>query len=209
VPADVPRDHFLAAKLGYRREFRDSNFELGILHGAKLNSAERFTFILPDGQLGVECPVSLATKIEKCVDDAKLTGIDRSASAALTVTRDHPQFGAFVNFRLRFPLPLLKLKFLSEETGQYFRDHDRDLEFDTKYLVTWKNSIEVPVFGNFSLAPSLEQFFYKNKGNPATRSAAQNYRGNRFSIDFKYSFDRRSGMRWLDALAYPSPAGGK
>lgn len=196
-PVPVPKPLTRYAKLGLRHQFRDSALEGGILLGQKLHSVSQFNLSghRPGGTDPLPCPVDVTRSLQKCADDAMMQTYTGSTTALV----DHAQNGYFFNSRIHVPLPLGTTKFLSDQKWQLFRNNDQDVDLDTRYLLRWKLSIELPVFGNLSFAPSWEVLHFRNKQHP------RSFNSRRTSLELKYNFDWHSGMG-LKALVYPSPA---
>jgi hypothetical protein len=203
-PATLPRDLLSLFKIGVRHEFKDSALEAGWLGGWKRNATKYiFTGIINGVAVSrPPCELRAEQSIGDCASPSKPelgAKFDEFISVTATDFRTRPQFGAFFNMRLHVPLGVGDLKFHSQETGEFFRKRDGDLSVDTRYRIMWKNALDVPVFGNLKLAPSIEWFFYENK------KTDHSFGSRTISVDVKYSFDWHSGLSFKKALMYANP----
>ena len=111
------------------------------------------------------------------------------------------QNGLFLNFRLNVPLPLSNsLTYTMENRGEFFFNKRGNVSVDTKFQDDWIHSLTVPLFGNFSLVPKFEVFFYENKVDGHLFYAIQP------SLTLQYAFDWHSGLPWWKSMLYKKPA---
>jgi hypothetical protein len=115
------------------------------------------------------------------------------------------QDGPYLDMQVKVPLPLGhpgRISYVLGSTAEYFRTRLQESAAQTKYDVTIKNGLEIPLPGNFSLQPTYELFFFKNRGlsrNTLSRDTLK--------LKLKYSFQRYTHTPWLNALTHKQ--GGK
>jgi 2',3'-cyclic-nucleotide 2'-phosphodiesterase (5'-nucleotidase family) len=128
------------------------------------------------------------------------------------ITADRREHGFFLNFKASIPLPFNSFGkpafYVMTGKSDWFLSRHDDVSLDTKYLIDWSHSLVVPLFGNLSIVPKFEVFYYENKVEGNT------FRDMQSSVTFQYAFDWHRGLNLWKVLKYPNPsalaqAGGK
>ncbi len=195
-PTDRTRD--VLGHLGWRYRNSQSWLEAGYQLGRRYAPVAYFF----NGDPQQQCDLREAQRGKAFADcvrgDPRITA-DSKFQAVI-----NPRFlhGAFLNFRIRLPLPVgVGPAYVMENRGDLFFNRNRaiDLAVDTRYLDLWTHSLVVPLLGNLSLVPKLEFFFYRNKRDGNSLRAMQT------SLGLQYRFEWRRGLAWNKALRYPNP----
>jgi hypothetical protein len=189
----------LVGKGGIRFQGDKSWFETGYEIGEMIDTPVAYLF----NPGGVYCRATDARKqdsLAACVQQYSSAGLITASSSFVPVTSSRPLQGAFLNFRLSFPLPLQKdLALVLENRGEWFRNTPRDVSLDTKYSDQFTASVVIPAVGNLSLVPKVDVFFYENK---VDRNL---FRSIQTSVGLQYRFDWHAGLTFRKALRYPNP----
>ena len=189
----------LVGKGGIRFQGDKSWFETGYEIGEMIDTPVAYLF----NPGGVYCRATDARKqdsLAACVQQHSSAGLITASSSFVPVTSSRPLQGAFLNFRLSFPLPLQKdLALVLENRGEWFRNTPRDVSLDTKYSDQFTASVVIPAVGNLSLVPKVDVFFYENK---VDRNL---FRSIQTSVGLQYRFDWHAGLTFRKALRYPNP----
>lgn len=189
----LPRNNSLFGKLGLRYDGASSWLEAGFQSGP-------FTQVssLKLGPLACD-----PSNITDCVSPdggatilsvSQLAGREFSVQSGLRI-----QSGIFINARVHIPVLYKRFDYVIENSGSLYINRAGDSSADTRYLEVMTHSVAIPVFGNLSIVPKVELFFFQNK------VAGWHIHGYQTSITAQYRFDWRTGLRWGQAFRYPSP----
>jgi hypothetical protein len=209
----IPRTWLAMGRIGPRVQTEKSWFEIGVQGGEQFNKPAQYRFFAPDAgpkQPAYDYACNLGTPgvtPQSCITTAanpKKTSpvvYIRSNGSLQVKGVNRPRYGAYTNFRLKLPVPgcCNGLGVTFDNQGEWFVAKHGDTALDTRYYDDLTTTVNVPVWGNLSLAPKLDTYFY--------RSAAGFYvRAFQTSITLKYHFDWHQGMGWWKAMKYPNPA---
>lgn len=189
----------LMGKGGIRYQGDKSWLEAGYEIGEGIKAPVAYLFN-PGGIYCRATDAQTQSSLAACVQQSTSAGLITASSTFAAVTSSRPVQGAFLNFRLSFPLPVRKnLALVLENRGEWFRDSRRDVALDAKYSDQLTASLVIPVVGNLSLAPKVDVFFYENKVDRNYFQSIQT------SVGLQYRFDWHAGLSFWKALRYPNP----
>lgn len=159
------RSLLLLPRVGLRWQSGANSLEVGGQIGGELRAVTGYRFVTQG--VAVECPPNAAVSFAKCVETlskAPQTSITiDSAGEALLANR--PRAGAYLKFNLTVPVST-KVKYeMSNEGDFFFVKWRKDNATDAKYRDEFKNSLKFFVFPNFSVGPTMQLLFYRNKVN--------------------------------------------
>ncbi len=206
--AELGRTTRALAKLGIRRETRDSWVEAGFFAGGVRRPAEY--------QVNGFTPCRLQFEnLRNCLDDparllpGPLTAADLRQS---TVMGGGLESGLFANATWRIPLtPSNAAQLVLENRGRYYFNHGKDIPLDTKLSNLFSAGLAIPIAGRLALKPSWTLFHFLNKSGylfarpPAlglVRRPGVLLMGNTFDIKAEYRFDWTEGQPWRKVLRY-------
>ena len=172
----------------------NSFIEFGFQTGKVFHSPSVFTFANPgtadpacsSGQVVIanliDCISSLGT-------NARLTSV--------AAGRNFRQEGAYLNFRIDAPLPGRSSgEYIIENRGDIFFNRASDAPIDVRFLDDMKHSLQLPLYGKFTVGPSIELVFFK------TKVTGNRYFSYSTSVSLNYSFDWHPGLSWPKALGF-------
>ena len=212
-------------KLGLRYEDAKSWAEFGFEPGRNFNTPIAYTFnpasanpitcLAVAGKAPSASNAEANTSLSDCVSywsrvtDAagnQSPQVITSGSAFQPLTKDRWERGVFANFKASVPLPFNSMGkptfYVMQGKSDWFFSRSDDVSLDTKYFIDWTHSLVVPLFGNLSIVPKVEVFFYENKVAGNTFHAIQT------TLTFQYTFDWHEGLGFWKSLKYPNPAPG-
>jgi len=203
----IPRTYYLVERIGPRVQTEKSWFEIGVQRGMQFEKPVKYIFSAPGTPIssGASCDLSVVgASVQSCITNAaKLAPPMYVAPNWLLTVQgvNRPRSGAYINFRLKLPVPRCcnGLGVTFDNQGEWFAPSHSDTVLDTRYFDDLTTTLNVPVWGNFSLTPKVDTYFY--------RSAAGYYvRAFSTSVTLKYHFDWHEGVGWWKAMKYPNPA---
>lgn len=173
----------------------NSYIEAGFQAGEVFRSPSAFTFSNPIPGTAI-CPSTSLVPVENIL---QCIGV-LAANAQLTSVigdRDFYQQGAYLNFRIDAPLPGRSTgEYIIENRGDIFFNRRQDAPVDVRFLDDMKHSLQLPIYGKFSLGPSIELIFFKAK------VSGNYYFSYSTSVSLSYSFDWHPGLSWPKALGF-------
>jgi len=226
LQSSTRRSQLIVSKHGLRFDNAKSWFEGGFEIGRSLRVpvAFRFTpdnFVCyanagttrgPDGKPSTDpTNETLADCVSIHSDTSDTANLHITKASTFTaIPRSRWEKGWFLNFHLNVPLPIPVHKrwalpasswaYVIDNRGEYFWNRQGDTSVDTKYLNQSTHSLVIPIWGNLSIVPKVDFFFYQNK-------AANSYiRTLQTSVALQYCFDWHTGLPWR-ALLYRNPSG--
>lgn len=216
VPA--PRNIYLSFRPGLRLDINlprfnasasdkilNSYLEFGFQFGRFFHAPSAFVFSnLAPGTGCVATPVDSNLEISLEAVTGCFDSIQNSTTAKLTkviADRNYNREGFYLNFRFDVPLPWMsKAEFVAENRGEVFPwQQTRDSAVDTLFYDDLKHSLQVPIYGKFSLSPNLEVFMFQNK---VLNHLWVSYST---SLTLTYSFQYRPGLGWKKVLGFSNP----
>lgn len=187
----LPRGNALLGKVGLRYEGEKSWLELGMQTGPQTQVQ---TFSL--GSL-----VCDPGNVQGCVSTTSTLPLVQQLSGLPfhvdTARRD--ESGVFFNGRIHLPLLYRHLDYVIENQGSLYFNRAGDSPSETRYLEDMKHSLVIPVIGDLAIVPTVDIFLFQNKVN------GWHIHGYQTAVTAQYRFDWHNGLRWKDALRYPSP----
>ncbi len=206
--ANLGRTSRMLAKLGLRRETRDSWAETGFFAGAVRRPSEY--------QVGSLAPCQLQYEnLRSCLDNPSRILPSQPRQSDLeqrTTVGGGMESGIFANFSWRVPLtPTNAAQLVLENRGRWYFNHGKDIPLDTRLSNLFSVGLAIPIAGRLALKPSWTLFHYLNKSGflfarlPATgfvRRPGVLLMGNTFDIKAEYRFDWTEGQAWLKVLRY-------
>ncbi len=190
---NLPRKNALLGKVGIRYDGASSWLETGLQSGP-------FTQVtgLKLGPLSCD-PSSVVNCVSPNGGSTILSLSDLAGRPFSVQSGQRNQSGIFLNARIHLPLLYKRLDYVIENSGSLYFNRAGDSSADTRYLEVMTHSLVVPVVGNLSMVPKVEFFLFQNK------VAGWHIHGYQTSISAQYRFDWHTGIRWGQALRYPSP----
>jgi len=204
--ASLGRTTRALAKVGLRRETKDSWAELGLFAGGVRRPSEYQLLDLPPCQLAFE-------NLRNCLDSpARVLPEAPAAFTQNTTMGGGAESGMFANFSWRLPLtPSNRAQLAVENRGRWYFNHGKDIPLDTRLSNLFSVGFALPIAGRLALKPSWTMFHYLNKSGLVlarlpTRGFAPRpgvlLMGNTFDIKAEYRFDWTEGQAWLKVLRY-------
>lgn len=189
----LPRNNALLGKLGLRYDGASSWLEAGFQSGPFMQVSS-----LKLGPLS--CDPSSITNCISPDGGATILSMSQLAGRAFSVqSGQRIQSGIFVNARVHVPILYKRLDYVIENSGSVYINRPGDSSADTRYLEVMTHSVAIPVFGNLSIVPKVELFFFRDK------VAGWHIHGYQTAITAQYRFDWHTGLHWGQAFRYPSP----
>lgn len=206
--ASLGRTTRTLAKLGLRRETRDSWAEWGLFSGGVRRPASYQVENLAPCKLRYE---SLANCL---ASDLRIlaTVPNRDTLRQQTTMGGGAESGMFMNFQWRIPLtPAGMAQLVIENRGRWYFKHGKDIPLDTRLSNLFTAGLSIPIAGRLALKPTWTLFHYMNKdGLVFSRLPAGGFvrrpgvllMGNGFDVKAEYRFDWTEGQSWLKILKY-------
>lgn len=173
----------------------NSYFETGFQAGEVFHSPSAFAFSNPVPGTAL-CP---STELVPVGDLLNCIGILGSNAQLTTVfaNRNFYQQGIYLNFRMDAPLPGRSSgEYVIENRGDLFFNRRSDAPVDVRFLNDLKHSLQLPIYGKFTVGPSIELIFFK------TKVSGNYYFSYSTSVSLNYSFDWHPGLSWPKVLGF-------
>ncbi len=153
-------------RVGYRYENKVSYAELGYQGAYNWRLPRAFLFNAPGSANFFVCPDP--NNLGDCLN-ANGPNITPSTAASELYTKNW-QHGPYLDSVLRVPLPPWKKGFYYQvqNKDEFFFPMSGDTASLTRYDLTMTHSVNIPIFWNFSLSPTIELFWYENQVNRDT-----------------------------------------
>lgn len=169
--------------------------EAGFQAGQVFRSPSAFKFSNPVPGTAL-CP---STSLVPVADILECIGVLGSNAQLTSVIggRNFYQHGAYLDFRIDAPLPGHSSgEYVVENRGDLFFNRGNDTPVDVRFLNDMKHSLQLPIYGKFSLGPSIELIFFK------TKVSGNYYFSYSTSVSLSYSFDWHPGLSWPKTLGF-------
>ena len=206
--ASLGRTTRTLAKLGLRRETRDSWAEWGLFTGAVRRPISYQIENLPACQLQFENLASCLANATRILPTVPI----REDLKQQTTMGGGMESGMFMNFQWRIPLmPSNAAQLVVENRGRLYFKHGKDIPLDTRLSNLFTAGLSVPIAGRLALKPTWTLFHYMNKDGlifarlPAlgfVRRPGVLLMGNGFDVKAEYRFDWTEGQSFLKILKY-------
>jgi hypothetical protein len=206
--ASLGRTTRTLAKLGVRRETRDSWAEWGLFTGVVRRPASYQIEDLAPCQLQFENLASCLANATRILPNVPT----REDLKQQTTMGGGMESGMFMNFQWRIPLmPSNAAQLVVENRGRWYFKHGKDIPLDTRLSNLFTAGLSIPIAGRLALKPTWTLFHYMNKDGlifarlPAVgliRRPGVLLMGNGFDVKAEYRFDWTEGQSWLKILKY-------
>ena len=165
-PLKITQDRglLLLPRLGLRWQNGANSFEAGAQAGREVDALTGYRFETQGAV--VECLPNAAESFADCIkrlSTAPETSITKD-SAAAPILANRPRAGLYWKFNLSVPFGA-KVKYELKQEADFFFNFSRDNATDTRYRDVSNNSLKFFVWPNFSIGPTLQLLFYRNKVN--------------------------------------------
>jgi len=217
----LPLVNSFSDKFGYRHEWglrkkgtwsplqmdSGSYAELGFEYSTQNNLLQSLT--LTDGGTPATCVVSAGVDLASCFKNLKFVIDSSTKVVGQPGTKSLHTPGGYWDIHLSRGLDmgvLSKLKtpltLISDSQGDWFsgRPAAAELPTQTRYAVTWNSSLNVPVWGNLSVGPAYNVFFYQ----PQLSTVHEQIRTLSFALRWYMARDQR--VPWWMAPRFSGPA---
>jgi hypothetical protein len=177
--------------LGVRYEFNSLNFlELGYMHQEATNVLSGLTVNGKFTQLtSGTTPSSVTSKVTPNTGDV-----------AVPTFNTFKQDGAYWlgMFTYRLPLPHTKIDYQVLTFGNFFAYGPSATTSSvlTRYAAQFSNSLQISVWGNLSLAPGFNMFFFQDQNHLPGNSLVRRD----LNLQLNYLFDWHQGLAWRDVI---------
>lgn len=165
-PLKIKQDRglLLLPRAGLRWQNGANVFEVGAQAGWEVDALTGYRFETQGGM--VECPPNAAETFADCIkrfSTPPVTSITED-SVGTAILENRPRAGLYWKFNLSVPFGT-KVKYELKQEADFFFKFSRDNATDTRYRDVANNSLKFSVWPNFSIGPTLQLLFYRNKVN--------------------------------------------
>jgi hypothetical protein len=164
-----PRSIQILPRVALRIQNKDSFVEFGPQAGYEMRALQGYRFNTPGVLVPAECLLNAEKSLTKCITEKSkdTDGSITEDSDPSAIVQNRKRLGLY--WKIGFSLPLgEKLKYELEDEGNWFlaRFHE-DNSIDTRLLDVNKHRLRFFIWPNFSIGPTYQLLFYRNKGtNP-------------------------------------------
>lgn len=158
------RGLLLLPRLGLRWQNSANSFEIGAQAGWEVDALTGYRFETQGAM--VECLPNAKESFAACItrlSTSPETSITKD-SVATPILENRPRAGLYWKFNLSVPFGT-KIKYELKQEADFFFNFSRDNATDTRYRDVSNNSLKFLVWPNFSIGPTLQLLFYRNKVN--------------------------------------------
>ena len=187
----MDRTRHLFGRFGIRPEGQKSWLETGYEIGS---TTSPIAYLFANG---TNCPATAGDSFGNC------TSLVPAGTRFKGIGAERFERGLFLNFHINFPLTNKGLAYVLDNRGDYFFNRSSDVTLDTKYLDQFTNSVVVPVWGNLSLVPKVDLYWYQNK-----KTIHHPFHSVQTSVALQYQFEWRQGLPIWKVLRYQTPGSG-
>ena len=150
-------------RLGLRLQNKDSFVEFGGQAGYEMRALAGYRFNTPGVPEPVECLLSAAETLAKCITNKSDAGMITRDSEPSAILENRKRAGLY--WKIGFSMPFgEKIKYELEDEGNYFfvKFHE-DTSVDTRLLDVSKHRLRFFIWPSISIGPTYQLLFYRNK----------------------------------------------
>jgi len=158
------RGLLLLPRVGLRWQNGANSFEMGAQAGREVDALTGYRFETQGAV--VECLSNAAETFADCIKRLSKppeTSITKD-SARTAILENRPRVGLYWKFNLSVPFGA-KVKYELKQEADFFFNFSGDNATDTRYRDVSNNSLKFFIWPSFSIGPTLQLLFYRNKVN--------------------------------------------